>query len=215
MKGLFDKTFVHFLWDDELDGKECFVASEIDDLVKAVNENSKGHKYKVHKSNDPSWPFQAESDCEPSCFAYYDPLYEYKLAWANGKSIEENIHGHRCIHINGVDPEPYWHDLPDTTYTIAPDVLFVHKDKLSGELYYNDNSVADYIYKGTEEECIRFKESYDEHFEEWLKAYRENPEKTTGYKVSLLANEEVQELLKDAYLEGKTMPLNVVTGNTD
>ena len=42
---LFNEKFVHFLWHDELDGKECFVASEIDDLVRAVNENREGHKY--------------------------------------------------------------------------------------------------------------------------------------------------------------------------
>lgn len=85
---LFDKQFVHFMWDDELKGKKVFVASEIDDLVRAVNENREGHKYNVHKSNNPSWPFQAELDCEPSAFAYYDPNYEIKKAFNEGKTIQ-------------------------------------------------------------------------------------------------------------------------------
>lgn len=214
MKELFDKEFVHFLWDDGLDGKECFVASEIDDLIRAVNENSKGHKYKVHKSNDPSWPFQAESDCEPSCFAYYDPLYEYKIAWANGKSIEVIANGCKYLYINGINDEPDWQYTISRQYNIAPDVYFVHKDKLSGELYYDDCSVGA-IYQGTEENCIKYKNTYDPHFEEWFNNYKNNPEVACGIKVSLLASEDVVSMLKDAYLEGRIMTLNVATGSTD
>ncbi len=202
MKEFFDKEFVHFLWDDKLDGKECFVASEIDDLIKFVNENSKDHKYKVHKSNDPSYPFQAESDYAPSCFAYYDPLYEYKFAWANGKNIEVTANGTKYLYINGISDEPDWRCVLTRQYSIAPDVYFVHKDKLSGELYYDDCSVGA-IYQGTEENCIKYKNTYDPHFEEWLNNYKNNPEIAGGIKVSLLASEDCVDMLKDAYLEGK------------
>lgn len=29
---LFDKKFVHFMWDNELEGKDCFIAEGIDKL---------------------------------------------------------------------------------------------------------------------------------------------------------------------------------------
>lgn len=200
MKELFDKEFVHFLWDDELDGKECFVASEIDDLVRAVNENSGGHKYRVHKSNDPSWPFQAESDCEPSAFAYYDPNYECRLAWSNGKNVQfvltNSGNAIKTYSNNGSTPEPDWETKEVGYYRLEPETLYVHQDKLSGELYFNDN-IHDFIFEGTQEECEQFKAQYRYHFEKWWSTYKDILHKKFGTDFLL---DDLKPILEDAYI---------------
>ena len=202
MKELFDKDFVHFLWDDELDEKECFVACEIQDLIQAVNNNTLGHKYDIHKSTDPDYPFQAMSDCGPSSFAYYDPLYEYKLAWANGKSIEVETGGYTYLFENGESEEPTWSYSEGTSYRVVKDLFYVHKDNDSGDLSY-DTCNENYIYKGTEKGCTSYIKKYDEHFEKWLSKYKNDKETSFSIRLSLLASEDVVDMLKDAYLEGK------------
>ena len=200
MKDFFDKNFVNFLWDDELDGKECFVACEIQDLIQAVNINSLEHKCVIHKSPDLYYPFQTRCDC--TRFAYYDPLYEYKLAWANGKSIKVETGGHTYLFENGEDEEPMWYYSEGTSYCVVKDLFYVHKKEGSGDLFYDDCN-ENHIYKGTEESCISYIKKYSEPFEKWLSNYRNNVKNSFGIRMSFLASEDVVDMLKDAYIEGK------------
>ena len=83
---IFDKKFVRFMWDDELEGKECFVADEMGSLEKDVNIAD----YRIpilHYSGNRNRPFLA-ADGNTFRFAYYAPHYSIKKAFNEGKTIQ-------------------------------------------------------------------------------------------------------------------------------
>ena len=89
---LYDKKYVYFEWDDKLEGKDVFCGFSIYDLKSQVNQgnaqtgvlhhsnNSKGHPFV------PTWSDGSGSLAYP--FAYYDPYYEVKKAYNEGKKIQ-------------------------------------------------------------------------------------------------------------------------------
>ena len=86
MKELFNKKFVYFMWDDELTDKECFVADNIYDLMHDVNNKKYKHLVKRNQNIDFSFPFITENTGYK--FAYYDPNYDIKIAYNEGKQIQ-------------------------------------------------------------------------------------------------------------------------------
>lgn len=74
MKTLFDKRFVHFMWEDELEGKEGFFADDICELTNCVLSGVM-HYAKVRKSLSPAFPFKDENGND-WLFFYYDPNKE-------------------------------------------------------------------------------------------------------------------------------------------
>lgn len=85
---LFDKKFVHFMWDDELKGKKCFIADGIDDLRGIVENGAEFDLRIVLSSGNESAPFQSANGVYAWRFAYYDPNYEVKKAYNKGKRIQ-------------------------------------------------------------------------------------------------------------------------------
>lgn len=83
-KELFNKKFVHCVWDDCLIGKEVFVADFMGDLMGYVEEGEK--RYVVRESNSIDHPFQEH--VEQLRYAYYDPLYDIKRAYMQGKVVQ-------------------------------------------------------------------------------------------------------------------------------
>ncbi len=80
---LFDQKFLHAMWTDDLDGKECFYADDIPNLKKAVENNIIQYKDKLRFSGNEFHPFKAElypTSAKEYVFAYYDPNYEVKWA---------------------------------------------------------------------------------------------------------------------------------------
>lgn len=113
---LFDKRFVHFMWDDELKGKKCFVADNINTLIECVKEGTA--TYKVHWSGNIGMPIECD-DLVRYHFAYYDPNYEVKKAFNEGKKIQ--VH---CT--NGIwsdCDEPKWYD--NCKYRIKPEEKWI------------------------------------------------------------------------------------------
>lgn len=102
---LFDKKFVHFLWDDELEGKTGIVSNDIKCLRDYVNNKSFDLEL-IEQSNDESQPFKTVDGIKFR-FAYYDPNYEVKKAFNEGKTIQLQI------------SESYWKCI--SSY---PDLLF-------------------------------------------------------------------------------------------
>lgn len=88
---LFDKKYVYFMWDDELEENEVFVAHNIKELINAVNTQDLNFKTRISESYDDyykgKYPF-CNTKNENFGFAYYDPNYELKIAYNNGKTIE-------------------------------------------------------------------------------------------------------------------------------
>jgi len=110
---LFDKKFVRFMWDDELEGKEVFVADNINSLIERVEKGAS--IYKVRWSRDNGMPFESD-DLVRYRFAYYDPNYEAKRAFNEGKEIQfkDDVSGDWCSAYN-----PRW-DL-NIEYRIKPE----------------------------------------------------------------------------------------------
>lgn len=85
---LFDKRFVHFMWNDELEGKECFVADNINSLIERVEKGAS--IYKVRWSRDNGMPFESD-DLVRYRFAYYDENYSIKKAFNEGETIQYQL----------------------------------------------------------------------------------------------------------------------------
>lgn len=86
---LFDKRFVHFMWDDSLEGKKCFIADGIDDLRGIVEKGGENDLRIVLFSGNESAPFQSANGVYAWKFAYYDPNYEVKKAYyKEGKTVQ-------------------------------------------------------------------------------------------------------------------------------
>ena len=85
---LFDKQFVYFDWEDSLKGKHCFTADSINDLKQAVNLCDDRMYGEVSESANCDYPFHVKGTHCDLVFAYYDPLYEFKRAYAEGKKIQ-------------------------------------------------------------------------------------------------------------------------------
>ena len=102
---LYDKRFVHFMWDDKLEGQKVFVADNINTLIERIKKSTS--IYKVHWSRDTGMPFESD-DLVRYRFAYYDPNYEVKRAfYKEGKQIQVAYKGAN----NWVDcDEPEWVD---------------------------------------------------------------------------------------------------------
>ena len=93
MAELFDKKYVHFMWDNSLGGKEGFVADNIDTLSDSVENNDTTHST-VEQSDRLSYPFYVPFEGYCYRFFYYDPLYEYKRAFNEGKTVQIKDHIH-------------------------------------------------------------------------------------------------------------------------
>lgn len=102
---LFNKKFVHFMWTDELEGKEGFFADNASDLQDWVNSNEEKWYGKCHISDNERYPFNNCTDKVVSDyqFFYYDPHLEIKRAFLEGKQIQYKLDG-----------DPRWYDTNDS-----------------------------------------------------------------------------------------------------
>ena len=129
---LFDKRFVHFMWDDELEGKEGFFSDDIETLRTYVeSENlkdlSKQYYNTVRYSGNKFNPFNSERYCN-FIFFYYDPNYKVKRAfYKEGKQIQVAYKGAN----NWVDcDEPEWVD--GCQFRVKPEEKAVVAKRCSG-----------------------------------------------------------------------------------
>lgn len=84
---IFNKRYVYFEWDEILLDKEVIIADDIFTLKRDVNLGEKGAK--IHYTNNVVAPFNYDNgDIFGKKFAYYDPNYEVKIAYSQGKAIE-------------------------------------------------------------------------------------------------------------------------------
>lgn len=124
----FEDKYVHFRWTEELKGKDCFVSDSIEGLERAFHES---RRYKVEKDSSGSgYPFHTQSS--QYRFAYYDPNYDCKIAFNEGKQIQ----GRR------LKTNP-WRDILATTW----DSEYEYRIKPEG-LQWTDLKVGDVICKG-------------------------------------------------------------------
>lgn len=111
----FNKQYVHFMWDDELEGKEVLGADSID-LLESRVVNYNGSIGVVIKSSNSGYPFSVNGTNYR--FVYYDPYFQVKLAHEQGKKIECKRKGNAWEYWN-YTPYPKW--LDEYEYRIKPE----------------------------------------------------------------------------------------------
>ena len=93
---LYDKKFVYFEWNDILEGKKCFLATNPTDLKMNVNCGCTDYYGEVEQKSDKNFPFRlknSKSWANEGCFVYYDPSYEIKKAFYEDKTIQYKENG--------------------------------------------------------------------------------------------------------------------------
>ena len=126
MSKLFDKKFVNFMWEDWLDGKECFYSDTIAELRIDVGRGIP--KNAVKGSADSRYPFCVD-DSRNYRFCYYDPLYDFKRAYyVDGKIIQ--YHDKSNWKWYDIQGEPKWECGPEE-YRIKPDNKFATHRELA------------------------------------------------------------------------------------
>lgn len=118
-KKIFDQKFVHFIWDDSLEGKDGFFATDIATLEVAVEDNNSStfgdSIYGTLSRGAKKLPFHSDLKNKDWLFFYYDPNYDVKLAWKQGKMVQ-----YKSVNGNWYDAKyPSWDD--DTKYRVKPE----------------------------------------------------------------------------------------------
>lgn len=115
----YDPKFVHFEWNDKLDGQYCFVADNIGHLIESVNENNTITYRKVSKGNK-CYPFEYGED--RFRFAYYDPNYDVKCAyWEMGYDIYYRPRDKNCDWEKVSDNTNFLYVIDDPDYEFKID----------------------------------------------------------------------------------------------
>lgn len=140
---LYNKKYVYFEWDDELEGKKGFVADDISELKYDVN-NCRYQGILCRGQNVPACPFSQQGVDDVFTFAYYDPDYEIKKEFFDGKTIQAHFKTNDRYHGNNE-----WFDINKDTlsegYSLE-DFDLRMKEELKYYAIYGSNA----IYKDTE-----------------------------------------------------------------
>lgn len=143
----FEDKYVHFRWTDELKGKKCFVANDMATLRRAF-EN--GSRRTITGEYSEANPFTAQGFFP---FAYYDPNYDCKIAFNEGKTIQFKSHvdGAWC---NCGDMEGLWDD--NYEYRIKPSKPALQWTDLKiGDVIKSTNRKAMVVDIVTDEDAFR------------------------------------------------------------
>lgn len=115
MMDLFDPKFIRTKKDDALIGKYVFFSDSLDDMISYV-EHDVGSSFLVcfDYDNDGKFcGFKVSASPDTWKFVYYDPLYEIKAAYNQGKQIQKK----QCGEWENIT-NPSWSS--DIEYRIAP-----------------------------------------------------------------------------------------------
>lgn len=155
---LYDKKYVYFEWDDKLEGKKGFVGTDISYIKKQVNKCT-DTMTEIYHSSDNTQPFT--TGYYNYSFAYYDPNYEAKKAYNEGKKLQWKYRNEKDWKDWDNDAVPEFRD--DTCgyeLRVKPDnYLVVIKNELKIEFGISENKIKDCIkhkniyFEGTYEEC--------------------------------------------------------------
>ena len=156
---LYNSKYVYFEWDKELDGKKGFVAQNIASLRSQVYDNPKT-MVTLSSSDDDVCPFTYYNDGEITCdyqFAYYDPYYEFRKAYLEGKQLQFKTDNGDWQDVEG---EPIF---TRDEYRIKPEETrwYVTIDEY-GLSRTNSIGSGEYVlFEGSEEECDKWVSEHD------------------------------------------------------
>lgn len=166
---LYNKEFVYFDWDNRLEGKKGFVAQNIAALKNQVN-NSPNTMVTLSGSGDDACPFTYYVDDEITCdyqFAYYDPYYEFRRAYLEGKQIQFKDYNDNWLDVEG---EPLF---CSNEYRIKPKMWYVVLDEY-GLFRTNSKEDEHVMFAGSEEECDRWISEHDKFNPVMIAYYLQN-----------------------------------------
>lgn len=146
MKDLYDRRFVRFDWDDDLEGKECIVGDSIRDIKMWLD--ARPDSVRIVRKNPNSkdlFPFIDNYEILYR-FCYYDPLLKYKVAKKEGKRIE-------CRFVED-GYAGLWKEMTDDVWTQTMEYRIVEEKKVSAVLTRQQLCMwlakgnGEYMYKG-------------------------------------------------------------------
>ena len=150
METVFNKKFVHCVWDDELEEKEGIFSDNVASLISAVELNTGCFECgKCTRSPNIEYPFRRAAGTVYRFF-YYDPMVEIKRAYVQGEPIQYRLYG-----------ESKWYDLNDADKESI---------KENGMSWFEDD--CDYRIRPAEKRYRPFKD-VDELISCWDKKYIE------------------------------------------
>lgn len=174
---LYDSNYVYFDWDNNLEGKKGFFADNIDDLKQNVKDNRILWYGKIYCSNNPIYPFKfidEEGNSNSFRFCYYDPYYEFRRAYFEGKQLQYKT------------PDGDWEDIVGEPtflgdeYRIKPDEMF-YAEYFENHIVKSHHPVPENVlFKSEREKEVDLFIDDSEYFEEIIKAAREG--KTIQFK---------------------------------
>lgn len=173
---LYDKKFVYFEWDDKLDDKKGFVAQNIASLKSQVNYGTEA-MVTLSSSDDDTCPFTYYDVNRITCdypFAYYDPYYEFRKAYLEGKQLQfkdgddwVDIDGEPCFIGDEyrIKPETMYYveyfnnHIAKMTSPTLENVLFQSTNEFEIDRFiYDHEYLGDVIKAAREGKKIQFKE---------------------------------------------------------
>ena len=168
---LFDKKYVHFMWEDELEGKEGFFANNIDSLMLTVNNNNPLTRMNITEEEFGHWTF-----------VYYDPNYECKRAFSEGKQIQCRSNSvYKWID----DTNPTWEDIFE--YRIKPEEPKTRPFEDTAELILHYQQHFNAVCQPYAEPLI------------WIKDKNDNRYLITGYDEKCILIEDIWKDMKDLF----------------
>ena len=174
---LYNKEFVYFEWDKELEGKKGFVAQNITALRGQVKDNLKT-MVTLSSSDDDVYPFTYFIDngfTSDYQFAYYDPHYEFRRAYLEGKQLQfkDSTGNWRDVEGEPIFTRDEYRIKPETMYYVEyfnnhiakmtsptlENVLFQSTNEFEIDRFiYDHEYLGDVIKAAREGKKIQFKE---------------------------------------------------------
>lgn len=193
---LFDSKYVHCTWDESLKGKKVFYS----DFIQCIKEEVNGHKidargiceaYNPDNIDNPFIIHSIKGNVHTWAYVYYDPNYEVKKAYVEGKKIQFRYESNGWI--DYVFQDACWDD-EGREWRVKPEEEKPEEEKPKRMTY---RQLAEWLAKGNGQQSstkcsIRFT------FQEVVKA-DENKEVPEDYVIRRWGSDEWIEPTVDVY----------------
>ena len=154
----FEPKYVHCFWNNEVEGKKGFVADTLADLRMYVKDKAIPYLVTLTHSENEDFEFTSNNINECYQFCYYDPNYEMKVAYEEGKTIQYLSK----ITNKWVDCEqPLWNNAE---YRIKHEEyqVVISFDEQGLAVVESGKDFGKVFFIGTKEECEKWvKDNYD------------------------------------------------------
>lgn len=168
---LFDKKFVHFMWDDSLEGKKGFFADSMSVLQTKVNATEAETPVSAMQSSNEAYPFFTSIGSNDFIykFFYCDPNYDCKRAYNEGKQLQVKTASGEWLDVY----TPDW--SKQFEYRIKPEIAYVIIERTPPVSLCCTESPQFYphvYFTGTKEQCSEYIQSHKK-FAEVMQAWED------------------------------------------